>query len=726
MAKIRSPHVKVGGNMDHGGQRRCNGRWYVATALAVLTSGFAQAQDYTYSLYGLPGLIDMPTAQSAEDAELALTFGHFGGSTRTTLSFQMTPRLMGSFRYSRIDNFLRPRGGDETFDRSFDLRYRFVDEGRYRPAVAVGLQDFVGTGIYSGEYIVATKEVVPSVQVTGGIGWGRLGSYQSFANPLGALDESLETRPSGFAGSGGQLERARWFRGDAALFGGVAWQANDRLTFKAEYSSDTYLRENDAGRDLFDRASPWNVGLSYALSDAAVAQAYYLYGTEAGVAVTFDINPKTPIVDGGTGQRPSPVAPRAPGAAADLSWRAQADAPDILRESMERLLKLEGMQLEAIEINPTATTVLIRNTTYIAPAEAVGRTARILTRVMPASVEQFTIVPMEGGLRTAAISLRRSDIEALEFAPDNSRQIYNRARIADASQIGTNATPIAGVYPRFNWRLGPYVRATYFDPDNPVQFDVGAELSATYSAAPGLTFTGRLRQPLFFNRTDEPRPSNSVIERVRSNAQLYVREGDPAISRLTAAYQFNLAPDYYGRVTAGYLETMFGGVSTEILWKPVQSRLGLGLELNYARQRAFDQLFDFRDYEVVTGHASAYYAFDNNWHGQIDVGRYLAGDYGATFALDREFDNGWRVGAYATLTDVPFEDFGEGSFDKGLRLSVPLGHFVGTPSRKVYSASIRPLVRDGGARLNVDWRLYETVRQNHDDNLVGSWGRFWR
>ena len=46
----------------------------------------------------------------------------------------------------------------------------------------------------------------------------------------------------------------------------------------------------------------------------------------------------------------------------------------------------------------------------------------------------------------------------------------------------------------------------------------------------------------------------------------------------------------------------------------------------------------------------------------------LAGDYGSTFSLSRTFNNGWEIGAYATLTDVKFSTFGEGSFDKGITL----------------------------------------------------------
>lgn len=108
------------------------------------------------------------------------------------------------------------------------------------------------------------------------------------------------------------------------------------------------------------------------------------------------------------------------------------------------------------------------------------------------------------------------------------------------------------------------------------------------------------------------------------------------------------------------------------------------------------------------------------------MGRYLAGDYGATVSLDREFANGWRVGAFATVTDVPFEDFGEGSFDKGIRITIPLGNISGQPSRDKSTFVIKPLTRDGGARLGVDGRLYGQVREYHQPEMAKTWGKFWR
>ncbi|MDO9524471.1 MAG: YjbH domain-containing protein, partial [Gemmobacter sp.] len=128
----------------------------------------------------------------------------------------------------------------------------------------------------------------------------------------------------------------------------------------------------------------------------------------------------------------------------------------------------------------------------------------------------------------------------------------------------------------------------------------------------------------------------------------------------------------------------------------------------------------------VTGHASAYYALGNGYSSQLDVGRYLAGDWGATLSLDREFSNGWKVGAFATITDVPFARFGEGSFDKGIRVTIPLNWATGQPSRSTSSTEIRPIQRDGGARVTVDGRLYDAVRGYHGQGLDAQWGRVWR
>jgi hypothetical protein len=111
---------------------------------------------------------------------------------------------------------------------------------------------------------------------------------------------------------------------------------------------------------------------------------------------------------------------------------------------------------------------------------------------------------------------------------------------------------------------------------------------------------------------------------------------------------------------------------------------------------------------------------------QLDVGRYLAGDVGATLALTRVFENGWQVGAFATKTNVSAKQFGEGSFDKGITLSIPLSWFLGKPTRSVRSIVVRPVGRDGGARLNVSDRLYDVLHSYDETKLDAQWARIWK
>ena len=87
---------------------------------------------------------------------------------------------------------------------------------------------------------------------------------------------------------------------------------------------------------------------------------------------------------------------------------------------------------------------------------------------------------------------------------------------------------------------------------------------------------------------------------------------------------------------------------------------------------------------------------------------------------------GWKVGAYVTRTDLSEEEFGEGSFDKGITIRAPLAWAIGTPTKRTVGGTLGSLNRDGGQRLRVDGRLYDTVRDSHGTRMYDGWGKFWR
>jgi hypothetical protein len=786
------------------------------------------------NLFGMTGLIDMPTAEMQPDAQFNITSSYFGGFLRNTISTQILPGVEAAFRYSVLEDMLP--GGETLYDRSFDIKLRLIEESPQWPSVVVGLQDFLGTGVYSGEYFAGTKNFLGGdLKFTGGIGWGRFAGTNGVDNPLCQGANTFCDR-SGSTGTGGSVDFGQFFSGtEMGFFGGAEWQTPiDKLSFKAEYSDDAYTREQDLGS--FSPNIPFNFGLEYRPLEGVEIGTYYMYGTEFGVRLSLSANPFRPLADLDGEAAPRPVmARRQPGKTGERSlfgeirdllggetattafaasgitrvevetdadgvrWaraelpasagydcpsqealavdaeygvidavrflhpdgklvctvalrpvaqqairravRASAEYPTNWhaneakrREIVEKLvaeLDAGRLGLFGINLEPKRVTVYIENAKFRSMPRAIGRTARALTATMPASVELFEIVPVEGSLPVISVLLQRSALEDQVERPDAARSAWLSAQVSDAppGNWRTTTGPDGGTldqFPRFTWAVNPAVPVNLFDPDSPVRFAVSAAAEGGIEFLPGLSLNGAIQKNLVGNLDENDADNDSELPHVRSDIALYQREDDPVIARLTADYVTKLDKDLYGRLSGGLLERMFGGASAELLWKPARQSWGVGGEINYVKQRDFDQLFSFRDYDTVTGHASVYW--DTGWYGissQVDGGRYLAGDWGSTLSLKRRFANGWEIGGFFTLTDVSSSEFGEGSFDKGIFLTIPFNWFLPYESRSKFSTVLRPLTRDGGQRLEISNRLYPIVEDMDRAGLRDNWGSFW-
>lgn len=685
-------------------------------------AGFAQAQDSgTLNLWGTTGLIDMPSAESQPDGLFSVSSGHFGPFSRNTLSFQVSPRLSASFRYvaARGWGTFVPSPLQTNYYRNFDVSFRLLDESRYLPSISIGMRDFIGTAGEAAEYIVATKNLGPRLKVTAGLGWGRLAGRGVIGQPFGP-------RRTAAVGVGGTPHIGSWFTGDVAPFGGIEYRLTDKVTLKAEYSSDAYPVETGPRRMLEIR-TPYNFGIEYQRGRNTRYGLYAMYGTTIGFTAHFLLDPHRSRAAGMLDAAPRPIGPRPAALGWGDGWENQGDAKARLLKDLRSQLATDGISVEGLRVNGDTVEIHVQSGKLDNRAQVIGRTARALAAHMPGDVENFAIIPVSNGMPLSRIALRRGDLERLEHTPANDEAMYAAAEISAIS--GAEAGPwdrSASNFPRFSWNLGPYAKISLFDPNNPIAADGGIRLKARYDIAPGLFVSGQVSKRFAGNLSGVVRPSDSPLPHVRSDASMYNALGDPSLDHLTLAWYAKPADNLYSRVTVGYLESMFGGVSGELLWKRVDKPYALGVEVNYVKQRDFNQQLGFQNYSVVTGHVSGYLALGRGYHAQLDVGRYLAGDVGATLSLDREFANGWRVGAFATLTNVPFSDFGEGSFDKGIRFEIPLSWATGKSGQKKMSTLIRPILRDGGARLDVQGRLYDQVRGYHEQSLKGQWGRFWR
>ena len=172
------------------------------------------------------------------------------------------------------------------YDRSLSAKARLFQESDLLPAVAIGINDLVGTGVYSGEYLVASKNIGP-VQATVGLGWGRLATADTIKNPLTYLSSSFQTR--GVAAQG--QTNSEYFKGpNAGIFGGITWQTPIKnLSLIAEYSSDAQKEEADRGN--FTPASQFNFGVSYLAFNTATIGLNYLYGRSIDANISFSLDP---------------------------------------------------------------------------------------------------------------------------------------------------------------------------------------------------------------------------------------------------------------------------------------------------------------------------------------------------------------------------------------------------------------------------------------------------
>ncbi len=419
------------------------------------------------------------------------------------------------------------------------------------------------------------------------------------------------------------------------------------------------------------------------------------------------------------GPAPQPTPQSTPQPTPQPTQSEQAVLTALLRKD----LKAAGLDLYALKLDPLAVEVYFENTRYRNPALAIGRGARIIANALPRSIELITIVLWDRGLETARLSLLRKDLENALASKGSPQEIWANLRTAARTgAVARDASAADGVYPAFTWSVGPALRQGLFDPDAPYLYQIWAKTNASVRLARGLDVSGTLGVSIVDNFERSTRRSDSALPHVRSDVTRYIQEGRRGITRLQANYMWNAAPDVFARVTGGYLEEMFGGVSGEILYRPRKRRWAVGLDLHRVRQRKFNQLFGFRDYTVTTGHLNVHY--DMPFHGylaNISVGRYLARDWGATFELIRRFNSGIDIGGFFTLTDVPFEEFGEGSFDKGIFISIPLDIFFTRHTRRRGNYVIRPLTRDGGQRVASARKLYEATNDSRLDNIARNW-----
>ena len=657
---------------------------------------------------GTTGLIDTPTARMRPDGEFAAAISRQPVVDVYSINYQATPWLETTFRYSAFE--------DGLYDRSYEVKLRLLQESQWKPEVAIGVRDLLGTGVFGSEYLVANK-TLGAFDISLGLGWGRLAERAAFSNPLAELSDQFAERDAE-VGLGGEVQLDSFFSGsDVGLFGGVAYDLDEHnLRLLVEYNSDAYKREVSLG--TVEDPSPISYGLEWSGIDNITLGLSHQFGEQWAFSLSSSLD-SLQLPDK---KPPSPYV-------SSMDYFEAGIESEVYDFSSwyDRLLydmRSSGLNLHEASTNTAGTeaTLVIENRQYAMAADAIQRALTLAELHLPASVGNLNLVLQESGIRPITINYRRAESDATWVdSTGNSINILSGRELANPDE--KTAVEIG----RVSVSAGLGTRFQFFDPDDPLRYQLLLRLGASAPLGAGWIAKASYALDIDNNFDEIVRTSDSVLPHVRSDSGLYLQEGASGLEAFYIEKKDNLASDVYYRLYAGVLEDMYSGVGGELLIQPFRSRLAWGFSANWVKQRDYDKSFSHLDYDTVTAFASLYWAMPwYNYDIAVHAGQYLAKDIGVTFDIRRTLDNGWQVGAWATLTDVPFEEFGEGSFDKGLYFRIPLQNLFGINTRLSSATALRSIQRDGGQRLEAfSGNLWYDLRStrydaidNHRDRMV--------
>ena len=690
----------------------------IAPTTAVVSGVRARDAVVTANDWGVIGLLQTPTARMAEAGEFRFHVSRVYPYVRGSVLMQPFDWLEAGYRYTDIKNRLFGEaditGTQSLKDKSIDFKVRLIKETALWPQLAVGITDIGGTGLFSSEYLVANKRL-GNFDWSLGLGWGNLGASGNIRNPLSVISRRFETRAGSVNPTGGTVNASSYFRGTSALFGGVQYHTPwDKWLIKAEYDGNNYQREPDNNNRV--QRTPLNLGVVYRYNpylDVAV-------GIERGNTLMLGLTLHAPLSRLHAPKVSDAPTPRIVAARPDVEpiWAATAADIAAMAKWSVRQFSREGDMLQ----------VVIEGAQGAHWNERIERIAAVLHRDAPAPIYAFELIFVEQGM-----PLTRRVILREPWLLENIQRQAKSESFQDAGMaaLPPGAVPATSLWkaeqPRFGYAFVPTWQQNLGGPDGFLLFQVGVATAFGLKLSEDTSITGSINLGVYDNYDKFKFTAPSNLPRVRTFLREYTTSTRLTLPNLQITHVGKLGTNQFYSAYGGYLENMYAGVGGEWLYRPWHSPLAIGIDANFVQQRSFRQNFTFdkadtqTGYRVATGHVTAYW--DTGWkstHVKLQAGRYLAKDSGATLDVSRSFGNGVVIGAWATKTNITAEQFGEGSFDKGIYVRIPFDVMTTSRGGGVANLVYNPLTRDGGARLNRNATLYNATnpRGKHQTSFV--------
>jgi membrane-associated phospholipid phosphatase len=694
------------------------------SSLGALLLTAAQAQSATPGQNGLSGYVNMPSASVEADGTFSMGYGYSSPYGGLWISSTILPFLQVNGRFVSISGL--PGFADDGTgfgknygrfkDKVIDAKLQLVPESAWMPAIAVGATDLLGTELFKGQFVVATKTFGAARNIEASVGYGR-------------------------------------DRTDGA-FGGVRWRpvkAPDWAVVAeydaTDYANDFGARDTSAGTQ---RKGPV-LGLEYRWGWLGAQVARHRDHFSANIYASIPLSQRefVPKV-----LEPAYYKPKvAPLRMTVEQWRAD---PRLAAPLVTQLSKQNFKNIR-VALDSGVLKISLTNNRISEMGRAVGRASRTALAFAPLGtraihitytkqeqpIATYELIDMTaladylGGLSKREEFLKTvlvrsaNKYDALDADPDTMV-----AGIDDSSglsvQVGRdgNAVQLSSEDRELNrFKVAPKLGVFFNDPSGAFRYDVAAVANYDRRLGEGLYLSGNVRLSLYETISGVTQASNSLLPHVRSDVAEYKRGNRLKLGRLLVNQYFNPAERWYARLSGGIYEEMYRGVGGQVLYLPRDPRWAADLSVDALQQRGFEGWFDKRDYQTVSAIGAVHYKLPYNMTATARAGRFLAEDNGVRLEFKRRFRSGVEVGAWYTKTNghditkpgTPSDPY----HDKGIFMTIPLSSMLPSDTQANAGFALSPWTRDVGQMVASPGDLYYMIEQPRRDlNSYDGLGNF--
>lgn len=669
----------------------------------------------------------IPHARFEPAGTIKISYKIDNGYETASVGTQLTPAFFLSIRQSAW----RGSGEDHLFP-GIDWKYKIWEETSRLPALAVGMNSFLGHRRFAGEYVVANK-MIGNFDVAGGVGWGRQ------SGGVGNLFKNITLDKHRYLADENPSIPQDWFTGNSAVFGGVSYRVPhfNGLTLYAAMTGENLDFEKHTITD-FKPPEPWSLGASYKASYFPWLQTgvHWLgndnYIAQVSIAWSPEIDGKSIKSEG--------ILKNHNDHKVLFNWCVvigNCNSP-----SPQRLMQ-DIYGLSNVYLTPSSVVADLELTDRSSKVSNVPMqikaAAKYLRTLSSATRPAITLRLYHRGMKGREITLRGADFDDSLGAAFKTTHEEIWHHMSEAIFNAENSKPAYSVGFLKNYSIDAdwLNDISISEDDGGVFYRTALVPTITYFGSPeSLTVFG-LRINLADNLTsyrdyryNDPAYFYSLP--VRSDIDLFTAQRLVLDKYYKGAF-YSWNQELYTSYSVGYLEEMYAGLSAETLYRPFGKKYAFGLELDQAFKREPQTLgaLGLNGDHVLSGFINGYYELDDSKTLSLSVGRYLAEDIGATLGFDSHLNNGVLIKAYLTATDETQNNLSGGydhdiygakmNVNAGLKISVPLDFIPSKLTRSRIVSNIGSLGRDRGQKLDKPMPLYELTEPLSERALMRHW-----